>query len=40
LDARAQDIGAESKIKYARYLLHYLMPCLRELNEDQMVERG
>jgi lysine-specific demethylase 3 len=39
LDVRAQDVGAESKIKYARYLLHYLMPCLRELNEDQMVER-
>lgn len=39
LDVRAQEVGAESKIKYARYLLHYLMPCLKELNKDQMVER-
>ncbi|CAM0951261.1 unnamed protein product [Alopecurus aequalis] len=39
VDARAQEVDAESKIRYARYLLHYLMPCLRELNQDQMVER-
>ncbi|KAM0896690.1 hypothetical protein ACQ4PT_023018 [Festuca glaucescens] len=36
LDVRAQE---ESKIKHARYLLHYLMPCLTELNKDQMAER-
>ena len=39
LDVRAQEVDAESKIKHARYLLHYLMPCLREMNKDQMVER-
>uniref|UniRef100_A0ACD5Y2E2 Uncharacterized protein n=1 Tax=Avena sativa TaxID=4498 RepID=A0ACD5Y2E2_AVESA len=33
------DPSAETEIKHARYLLHYLIPCLMELNKDQMVER-
>jgi lysine-specific demethylase 3 len=36
--AAQEEGGAESKVKYARYLLHYLMPCLKELNKDQMAE--
>ncbi|KAM0880038.1 hypothetical protein ACQ4PT_033830 [Festuca glaucescens] len=36
--AAQEEGGAETKVKYARYLLHYLMPCLKELNKDQMAE--
>ncbi|XP_044946862.1 lysine-specific demethylase JMJ25-like isoform X2 [Hordeum vulgare subsp. vulgare] len=39
LDARADEIACETKVKHARYLLHYLLPCLSDLNRDQMVER-
>ena len=39
LDARADEIARETKVKHARYLLHYLVPCLSDLNRDQMVER-
>ncbi|KAI4968925.1 hypothetical protein ZWY2020_046255 [Hordeum vulgare] len=39
LDARADEIACETKVKHARYLLHYLVPCLSDLNRDQMVER-
>ncbi|KAI4973764.1 hypothetical protein ZWY2020_041545 [Hordeum vulgare] len=39
LDARANEIACETKVKHARYLLHYLVPCLSDLNRDQMVER-
>lgn len=39
LDARPDEIARETKVKHARYLLHYLVPCLSDLNRDQMVER-
>lgn len=38
MDVRGDEVDAVTKIKYARYLLHYLLPCLRDLNKEQMVE--
>ncbi|KAL6846616.1 hypothetical protein ACP4OV_024064 [Aristida adscensionis] len=38
-DARADEVDFETKIKYASYLLHYLLPCLKQLNKEQMDER-
>uniref|UniRef100_A0A0A9DX60 JmjC domain-containing protein n=1 Tax=Arundo donax TaxID=35708 RepID=A0A0A9DX60_ARUDO len=38
-DVRADEVDAETKIKYASYLLHYLVPCLTQLNKGQMEER-
>ncbi|XP_066397318.1 lysine-specific demethylase JMJ26-like isoform X6 [Miscanthus floridulus] len=38
-DVRAEEVDPETKRKYASYLLHYLLPCLTQLNKDQMDER-
>ncbi|PWZ15005.1 Lysine-specific demethylase JMJ25 [Zea mays] len=38
-DVRAEEVDPETKRKYASYLLHYLLPCLTQLNKDQMEER-
>ncbi|KAL6655636.1 hypothetical protein ACP70R_006462 [Stipagrostis hirtigluma subsp. patula] len=38
-DVTADEVDAETKSKYASYLLHYLLPCLTQLNKEQMVER-
>ncbi|XP_062194310.1 lysine-specific demethylase JMJ26-like isoform X2 [Phragmites australis] len=38
-DVRADEVDAETKRKYASYLLHYLLPCLTQLNKDQVEER-
>jgi hypothetical protein len=34
----AVEVDAETKSKYASYLLHYLLPCLIQINKDQMEE--
>ncbi|KAK3133259.1 hypothetical protein QOZ80_6AG0534350 [Eleusine coracana subsp. coracana] len=36
--ARSDEVDAETKTKYASYLLHYLLPCLTQINKDQMEE--
>ncbi|OQU89455.1 lysine-specific demethylase JMJ25 isoform X3 [Sorghum bicolor] len=38
-DMSAEEVDPETKRKYASYLLHYLLPCLTQLNKDQMEER-
>ncbi|CAN6174220.1 unnamed protein product [Urochloa humidicola] len=38
-DVSADEVDPETKRKYAGYLLHYLLPCLTQLNKDQMEER-
>ncbi|XP_066390206.1 lysine-specific demethylase JMJ26-like isoform X6 [Miscanthus floridulus] len=38
-DVSAEEVDPETKRKYASYLLHYLLPCLTQLNKDQMEER-
>lgn len=36
--AKADEVDAETKTKHAKYLLHYLLPCLTQINKDQMEE--
>lgn len=38
-DVSSEEVDPETKRKYASYLLHYLLPCLTQLNKDQMEER-
>ncbi|KAJ1289559.1 hypothetical protein BS78_02G174100 [Paspalum vaginatum] len=38
-DVSTDEVDPETKRKYASYLLHYLLPCLTQLNKDQMEER-
>ena len=38
-DVRTDEVDPETKRKYASYLLHYLLPCLTQINKDQMEER-
>ncbi|XP_015696729.2 lysine-specific demethylase JMJ25-like isoform X2 [Oryza brachyantha] len=38
LDVKADEVDAETKNKYASYMLHYLVPHLTKLNKDQMSE--
>ncbi|CAL5064540.1 unnamed protein product [Urochloa decumbens] len=38
-DVSADEVDPETKRKYAGYLLQYLLPCLTQLNKDQMEER-
>ncbi|CAN6210618.1 unnamed protein product [Urochloa humidicola] len=37
-DVSTDEVDPETKRKYASYLLHYLLPCLTQLNKDQMEE--
>ncbi|XP_025802753.1 lysine-specific demethylase JMJ25-like isoform X4 [Panicum hallii] len=38
-DVTTDEVDPETKRKYASYLLHYLLPCLTQINKDQMEER-
>jgi len=38
-DVSTDEVDPETKRKYASYLLHYLLPCLTQINKDQMEER-
>ncbi|WVZ64856.1 LOW QUALITY PROTEIN: hypothetical protein U9M48_014319 [Paspalum notatum var. saurae] len=38
-DVRTEEVDPQTKRKYASYLLHYLLPCLAQLNKDQTEER-
>nr|CAB3453307.1 unnamed protein product [Digitaria exilis] len=38
-DVGTDEVDPETKRKYASYLLHYLLPCLTQINKDQMKER-
>ncbi|KAG8049681.1 hypothetical protein GUJ93_ZPchr0009g2055 [Zizania palustris] len=39
LDVRVDEVDTETKRKYANYMLHYLVPHLTKLNQEQISER-
>lgn len=38
-DVSTDEVDSETERKYASYMLHYLLPCLTQINKDQMKER-